>query len=171
MGRCYGLPIFGSNQLIVEERVVVKSEFRALAGTFAGTDEIHASIWSPGGTARADIRGEWEVGGAVLVQRWQDTRPEDVFELINVFMEDPATGEVLLYAYDSLGYPPDPPARGSWDGDHLVLWRSTERGESRVEFSPTPDGFRWSKRYRRSRTDAWQPVIDGEMRRTRAEVP
>lgn len=139
----------------------------ALAGTFVGTDEIHASVWAPAETARVDIDAEWEIGGAVLVQRWQDTRATDLFELVNVFMEDPGTGEVLLYAFDTAGHPPDPPARGAWDAGRLVLRRTTVRGESRLEFSPTPDGFRWSKEYRASETESWQPVIDGELVRVR----
>ena len=135
----------------------------ALAGKFVGTDEIHASVWAPSETARVDIDAEWEIGGAVLVQRWQDTRATDFFELVNVFMEDPATGEVLLYAFDTAGYPPDPPARGSWDSGRLVLRRTSVHGQSLVEFTPTPDGFRWSKQYRTSDTDSWHPVLDGEL--------
>lgn len=134
-----------------------------LAGKFVGTDDIHSSAWGPSETARVDIDAEWEIGGAVLVQRWQDSRSTDVFELVNVFMEDPATGEVLLYAFDTAGYPPDPPARGGWGEGRLVLRRTTERGQSRLEFTPTPGGFRWSKEYRTSDTDPWQPVIDGEL--------
>jgi hypothetical protein len=148
---------------------VVNAALGALAGTFVGTDEIHASRWSAGGTARVEIAGGWEIDGTLLVQRWRDTRPEDVFELVNVFMEDPATDEVLLYAFDTLGYPPDPPARGAWDGDRLVLRRESERGQSRVEFIPTDGGFRWSKWFRPSAAAPWQPVIDGELRRVEGE--
>ena len=140
----------------------------ALAGVFVGTDEIHASVWAPAETARVDIDAVWEIGESVLVQRWQDTRAADFFELVNVFMEDPATGDVLLYAFDSAGYPPDPPARGAWDGDRLVLRRTSARGQSRLEFTPTENGFRWSKQYRGSDTDSWQPVIDGELVRVAA---
>ena len=138
---------------------------QALAGRFAGTDEIHASAWGPGETARVAMSAEWEIGGRVLVQRWQDSRADDVFELMNVFMADPANGEVLLYVFDTLGYPPDPPARGSWDGDRLQLQRKTERGESQIEFTPTRTGFRWSKRYRPSGSAPWQVIIDGELAR------
>ena len=146
-----------------------RPELDALAGTFRGTDEIHASVWGPGETARVDISAEWEIGGGVLVQRWQDTRAADVFELVNVFMEDPANGDVLLYAFDTLGYPPDPPARGSWEGDRLLLERTTERGQSRFEFVPTQDGFRWSKQYRPSPADPWKPVIDGALDRVESK--
>lgn len=143
--------------------------FDALVGTFAGTDKIHASVWGPAEMAPVDIDAAWEIGGGVLVQRWRDTRAADDFELVNIFMEDPATGEVLLYVFDTFGYPPDPPARGSWNGDRLLLERTTERGQGQSEFTPTQLGFRWSKRYRPSHSGSWQAVIDGELARVARE--
>lgn len=141
----------------------------ALAGTFTGTDQIHASQWADAETAQVEASGEWELGGGLLVQRWRDTRAADTFELVNAFMEDPATGEVLLYAFDSVGYPADPPARGRWEGGSLRLVRQTERGQSRTDFTPTADGFRWRKQYRPSAEHPWVRVVDGEL--VRVEQP
>jgi hypothetical protein len=137
----------------------------ALAGAFTGHDQIHASQWGDAETARAEVEGDWELGGRLLVQRWRDVRAADTFELVNVFMEDPATGETLLYAFDSAGFPPDPPARGVWDGDILTLVRRTERGQARWTFTPTTDGYGWRKEFRVSDDDPWAPVIDGRLTR------
>jgi hypothetical protein len=73
---------------------------------------------------------------------------------------------VLLYAFDSAGYPPEPAARGSWHGDELVLERTTERGSARTTFTATADGYRWSKVFRAPGADEWSPVVAGELRRT-----
>jgi hypothetical protein len=137
----------------------------ALAGAFSGSDRIHASQWGGAETARADVDGRWELGAGLLVQRWRDTRAADTFELVNVFMEDPATGETLLYAFDSAGFPPDPPARGGWDGDTLTLVRRTERGQARWAFTPTTGGFAWRKEFRVCDDDPWSPVVDGALTR------
>ena len=36
---------------------------------------------------------------------------------------------------------------------------------SRTTFAVTPDGFRWSKEFRRSADLEWQPVVSGEFSR------
>jgi hypothetical protein len=135
----------------------------ALAGTFTGVDRIQASEWSEAESVRAEAEATWALAGGLLVQRWRDDREAGTFELLNVFMEDPASGEVLLYAFDSLGYPPDPPARGVWTDGSLVLLRTTERGESRTEFTPFEDGFRWRKLFRPAIDAEWTPVVDGDL--------
>ena len=45
--------------------------------------------------------------------------------------------------FDSIGYPPEVPARGAFDGDTLVLERTTPRGTNRTTF--TLDGERLSQ--------------------------
>lgn len=139
----------------------------ALAGTFTGVDRIQASRWSDAESVRAEAEATWAVTGGLLVQRWRDERAAGEFELLNVFMEDPASGEVLLYAFDSLGYPPDPPARGVWTDGSLVLLRTTERGESRTEFTPFETGFRWRKLFRSTVDAEWTSVVEGELVRDR----
>ncbi len=136
-----------------------------LVGRFAGTDLIHASDWADEETAKVTAAGVIEIDKGLVVQRLRETRMSGSFEVVNVFMRDPASNEVLLYSFDSLGYPPDPPARGSWQGDELVLHRASPRGMSRTTFAATPHGFRWSKQFRRSLDEEWQPVVNGELAR------
>ena len=45
----------------------------------------------------------------------------------------------------------------------LVLGRTTERGSARTTFSPTPDGYRWSKEFRAPGSGEWSPVVEGEL--------
>jgi hypothetical protein len=138
-----------------------------LVGELSGPEEVATTPWAAGGPATGRVRGERGLDGGVLLQHQvQERDGAVVFRTLNVFTTDPATGEVLLYAFDSVGYPPEPAARGTWQGDELVLDRTTERGSARTTFAPTADGYRWSKSFRPPGTDVWSPVVAGELRRT-----
>jgi hypothetical protein len=138
-----------------------------LVGELSGREEVTTSRWAEGGTATARARGERALDGGVLVQHHVHEREgAETFRTLNVFSVDPAAGEVLLYAFDSVGYPPEPAARGTWHGDELVLERTTERGSTRTTFAATADGYRWSKLFRAPGSDAWSPVVTGELHRT-----
>ena len=138
-----------------------------LVGELTGREEVTATPWAAGGPATARARGERALDGGVLVQHHVQERDGTVtVRTLNVFTTDPATGEVLLYAFDSVGYPPEPAARGTWHGDELVLERTTERGSARTTFAATADGYRWSKEFRAPDSDVWSPVVAGELHRT-----
>jgi hypothetical protein len=137
-----------------------------LVGELSGREEVTAGEWAEGGSATARARGELALDGGVLVQHHVHDRDGATFRTLNVFMVDPATGEVLLYAFDSAGYPPEPAARGTWRGEELVLGRTTERGSARTTFSATADGYRWSKEFRAPGADEWSPLVEGELHRT-----
>ena len=89
-----------------------------LAGRFAGTHLTHASDWADEETSKAIAVGATEIDGALVVQRLRDMRMSGPFEVVNVFMRDQESSDVLLYSFDSLGYPPDPPARGRWEATY-----------------------------------------------------
>lgn len=139
-----------------------------LLGRFAGIDELHASPWSSAESATVEMDSTAELGGSLIVMRVTETRSAATFEAINVFMPDPATGEVLLYGFDSVGYAPDPPARGRYADSRIVLNRRTDRGESRTVFAGEPDGLSWSKQFRPSAEAPWQAVVTGTLRRLAA---
>ena len=138
-----------------------------LLGELSGPEEVSSTPWAEGGPAIGRVSGERGLDGGVLVQHQvQERDGAPAFRSLNVFMADPATGEVLLYSFDSVGYPPEPPARGTWNGEELVLERTTERGSARTTFTPTADGYRWSKSFRAPGAGEWAPVVRGELRRT-----
>jgi len=141
----------------------VAEQLSFLIGRHAGTEQVHPSPWGPGGAGSATASAESALDGAVVLHRHSHQRDgAAAFEVLNVFSTDPATGEVLLHAHDSVGFPPDPPARGTWHDGVLVLDRRTPRGSSRTTFEPLPTGYRWRKVYRRDETGPWTPVVDGE---------
>lgn len=138
---------------------------RLLEGRFHGVDRVAASAWSEPETARVTAVGDVELGGALLIQRLTETRAGGTFEAVHAFMVDRESGDVLLYGFDTFGYPPEPAARGRFEGDRLVLLRATERGQSRTVFAPTPAGFDWSKEFRPAADAPWQPVVAGTLTR------
>lgn len=102
-----------------------------LVGALHGPERMHATQWAPAGTAQGRVRGEVDVDG-----------------------------RVLLYPFDSVGHPPEAPAVGSWHGDDLVFERSSPRGSARTTYTPTADGYTWSKQFRSPDDDRWQPMIE-----------
>ncbi|MBO1765513.1 MULTISPECIES: hypothetical protein [unclassified Allobranchiibius] len=132
-----------------------------LVGRYDGAETMHASAWAPAGTATSTISGEVELDGSIIVQRYTQYRDgAESFASLGVWMTDPATGEYLYYAYDSAGFPADPPARGTWREGELVLDRDTPRGSSRLVICRVGDGWSWSKTYRVPGASEWQPVQD-----------
>lgn len=136
-----------------------------LVGSLRGPERMHATTWAPAGTALGQVRGELAVDGRVLVQhQLQEQAGEAVFRAVNVFMAD-ATGRVLLYPFDSVGHPPETAAVGAWHGGDLVFERTSPRGSARTTYTPTADGYTWTKQFRPPGEDGWQPMIEGRLTR------
>ncbi|SER06888.1 hypothetical protein [Microlunatus flavus] len=132
-----------------------------LLGSFTGVERMHPSVWASGGTAASTVKAVPEVGGELVVQRYTQWRDAAVsFELVVVWMVDPATDEVLYYGFDTAGFPADPPARGTWQPSGLVLERTTTRGSSRLTVRPTSTGWTWSRDFRRPDGQTWESVLD-----------
>jgi hypothetical protein len=156
--------MIGTDQGVVVDGSPLADQLAFLVGSLHGPEQMHATQWAPAGTAHGRVRGELDVDGLVLVQHQVQERAGDaVFRAVNVFMADPA-GRVLLYPFDSVGHPPEVPAVGSWDGGDLVFERSTPRGSARTTYTPTADGYTWSKQFRPP-DGPWQPMIDGRLTR------
>jgi hypothetical protein len=150
----------------MKEPSPIGSRLGFLTGRFAGRDRVHETVWAPGGDASARAEGSPGADGRVLVRRHTDERDGQVtFEALDVLMVDPVSGALLLYGFDSVGYPPDPPARGDWHGEVLVLERRTARGSSRTTYAPTADGYRWRKEFQAPGTEGWATVVEGELHR------
>jgi hypothetical protein len=105
------------------------------AGTWSGKEELSDSPWGPGGPALGRCEMREAVDGMALLQDYAEEKAgQTVFRGHGVFTIDPANGDVLWWWFDSMGFPPDPPARGRWNGDRLLFEKKTPRGEARYEF-------------------------------------
>jgi hypothetical protein len=149
---------------LVDTKEFSVSELAFLVGRYTGSEQVHPSPWTEEYHADAAVTGRFEVAGSIVVQHQVQQRDGvTTFEAVNVFQVDPGTGETLLYSFDSLGYPPDPPARGRWHGPSLVLQRVTARGSSRTSYTPGPDGYTWTKTFRTPGAEEWSPMITGHL--------
>ena len=132
-----------------------------LIGRYVGAESMYASTWAPAGRATSTITGAAELGGSLVVQRYTQYRDDTMsFASVGVWMTDPATGEFLYYAFDSAGFPAEPPARGGWQNGDVVLERTTARGSSRLVVRSTADGWSWSKAFRAPGARDWSPMQD-----------
>jgi hypothetical protein len=116
------------------ELTALHERLATLEGAWEGTEELAPSPWSPGGTARARMSFGVAAGGFALVQ---DYRSDTGMTAHGVFSVSDDT--VLWHLFDSIGYPPEVPARGGFDGDTLVLERTSPRGTNRTTFTLAGD--------------------------------
>jgi len=141
-----------------------------LLGRFTGVDHIDPSYSAGELTVPTSSAATSELAGQAVVQRFIERRTTAPFEVLNIFMRDRDSGDVLLYSFDSLGYCPDPPARGTPRDGEIVLHRTSPRGMSRTTFASTETGLRWSKEFRLNSDGPWEPVVTGELRRDSTDV-
>lgn len=143
-----------------------RAQFDALVGQWTGTETIHPSPWGPGGPAT----GKWQIrrdgSGLHLILDYAEQRADGKsFDAHSVMAIDPESGDWLLFLFDSFGFPPLQPARGRWDGERLVLEKTTPRGVGQTIFEITTDGFAYSVASRSHDAMAFTAVMDGAYRK------
>ena len=116
-----------------------------LAGRWAGDEVLAPSPWGPGGPAHGATTLRVDLDGMALVQEYEETKDgQPVFHGHGVFVIDPHGSDVLWWWFDSMGFPPDGPARGRWDGDVLLFEKSTPMGDSRYRYEFFGDRYTFS---------------------------
>ena len=135
-------------------------------GRWRGEEMLSASPFGPGGPASAQSDLREAVDGMALLHDYVETRADGgTFRAHGVFMIDPANGDVLWWGFDSMGFPPDAPARGRWDGDRLRLEKQTPRGEARHEFTLGADRYELVIRTRLAGQQEFTTFLEGRYRR------
>jgi len=104
-------------------------------GRWRGSAELAASPSGPARTVEAEVVFTKTAGGHAVVQSYRHLEADGShFEGHGVFTVDPDHGDTLWYYVDSIGKPPEAPARGHWHGGTLTLERHSQRGTSRHSF-------------------------------------
>ena len=103
-------------------------------GSWEGTEQLAPSPWSPGGTAQAVLSFGVAAGGFAVVQDYRSSAGLTGHGVFSV-----SGDEVLWHWFDSIGYPVEVPARGGFEGDLLVLERTSPRGTNRTTFALAAD--------------------------------
>ena len=143
-----------------------RAQFDSLIGQWTGMETIHPSAWGPGGPATGDWQIRRDGSGLHLILDYAEERADGkTFEAHSIIAIDPETGDWLLFLFDSFGFPPLQPARGRWDGNRLVLEKTTPRGVGQTIFDITADGFSYRVASRTHDATVFTPVMDGVYRR------
>lgn len=139
----------------------------AFAGAWEGEEYVAASAWTSEGKAIAELSSETLFGGFFLEQRYRQTRDGAVsFEARNVFGFDASDQAYKLYQFDSAGFAPPSPASGEWNGDELMLIKTSPRGRQRTAFTfENEDCYRMGVSFSPAGSDTWQEVVSGIYRR------
>ncbi|MGO6710985.1 DUF1579 family protein [Rhizobium leguminosarum] len=139
----------------------------AFAGVWEGDERVAASAWTSEGKASAEFSGEALFGGFFLEQRYRQTREGAVsFEARNVFGFDASDKTYKLYQFDTAGFAPPVPASGEWNGNELVLMKTSPRGSQRTVFTfENEDCYRMGVSFSPAGSDTWQEVVSGVYRR------
>ncbi|RTL92902.1 MAG: DUF1579 domain-containing protein [Hyphomicrobiales bacterium] len=140
---------------------------QALVGAWRGEEEVAATQWTDAGTATSEVLAEAQFGGLFVVQRYRQRRDGTVsFGSHNVFGFDQQNKVVTMHQFDSMGFVPMSPATGAWNGNELVLERSSPRGAARVTYGfDGAESYRMKLQFNPAGSDAWQDMVSGVYRR------
>jgi hypothetical protein len=104
----------------------------ALTGDWEGTETMAESPWGPAGTAIGKLHIRSDLNGFFVLQDYiQEKERKVTFSGHGIFGYDLEAGNYTWYWVDSMGFVPDAPARGKFEGDTLKLEKSTPRGSAR----------------------------------------
>lgn len=137
------------------------------AGRWTGAEVLAPSPWGPGGAAHGTTILRVELDGMALVQEYVERKDgATVFQGHGIFMIDPQGSDVLWWWFDSMGFPPDGPSRGRWDGDVLLLEKATPMGEGRYRYEFLGDRYTFSMANRFPGQSEFTEMMRGDYART-----
>ncbi|TCO43395.1 uncharacterized protein DUF1579 [Dokdonella fugitiva] len=137
-------------------------------GAWSGEERLSPSPWGPGGCASGRFEFRVGVDGMALLQDYEEEKDGRVaFRGHGVFIVDPLTQGIAWWWFDSLGFAPEPPARGRWDGDILRMEKHTPRGAARYTFALGDDAFVFRIENRFAGQDDYVEFMRGDYRRLR----
>lgn len=111
------------------------ARLQAFVGEWEGPEQLEPSPWGPGGSALGRMSFRADLDGFAVIQEYIELKDSRItFRGHGVFTVDPASKETLWYWFDSMGFPPEGPARGTFEDNRLTLTRETPRGASRYVF-------------------------------------
>jgi hypothetical protein len=117
----------------------------AFVGEWEGEETVAPSPWGPGGAAFGRMSFRADLDGFAIIQDYIEQKDSRItFRGHGVLTVDPETQEILWYWFDSIGFPPDAPARGHFEGDMLTLNRVSPRGASRYVYRITSNACEFS---------------------------
>jgi hypothetical protein len=112
----------------------------AFVGEWVGEEQLSPSPWGPGGPAVGRSVCRLALDGFHVLQDYVEEKDgKTTFKGHGVFGYDTETREFCWYWFDSMGFVPDGPARGKWEGDTMTLIKVTPRGHGRYVYRWTDE--------------------------------
>ncbi|MET4590219.1 DUF1579 family protein [Arthrobacter sp. 754] len=144
----------------------VHAVLEGFLGHWRGTTRLAASAWGPERTALAEVSYTRAAGGYAVLQSYRHTEADGThFEGHGVFTVDPDRDDVLWYHVDSLGQPPEAPARCTWQDGVLRVERHSDRGTARHTFRVDDGVLTHTAELRLGPTSDFAPFMTSECRR------
>lgn len=104
----------------------------AFLGHWNGTTRWEATAWGPARSTEAEVVFARAAAGLAVTMTYRHTEADGSrTDGVGVFTMDPDHPDTLWYHVNSLGRPPEAPARASWEGGTLTVERRSERGTAR----------------------------------------
>ena len=117
---------------VTEASQTLRRSLARLQGHWTGTGVLHPNPWGPSGPTTGTWTFRLDACGHHLLHDLAEVREAGgTFAGHGVMCVDPAAGGIVWFWFDSYGQPPLEPARGTWDGDLLVLRKHTPHGHGR----------------------------------------
>jgi hypothetical protein len=104
-------------------------------GRWTGTTHWEATVWGPAHSAESEIVFSLAAAGLAVTHSYRHTDADGTrSEGHGVFTTDPDHPEILWYHVNSMGLPPEAPARAGWHDGTLTVERRSDRGIARHTF-------------------------------------
>lgn len=130
----------------------------AFVGDWEGEEALAASPWAPAGTAVGRLTLRPGLGDAALVLDYAEERDGTVALTGHGVLR---CADLAWWWFDSLGAAPQQPGQGRWDGDALVLERTTPRGTNRTTLRRDGDRLEQRIAVRLAGEDAFAELVVG----------
>ncbi|KRA70488.1 hypothetical protein ASD89_14130 [Caulobacter sp. Root656] len=120
---------------MMESLVEARSRLRRLVGIWDGAGQVHPNPFGPDGPTSGRWTFRMDPDAISLIGDYAEERAGGSrFHGHGVLTIDPERLDVIWFWFDTYGFPPTAPARGGWEGDQLILEKTTPRGVGRTLF-------------------------------------
>jgi len=144
-----------------------RDRLRCLVGTWTGAGRVHPNPFGPDGPTSGRWQFKMDADGLHLIGDYAEERAGGHrFNGHGVLAIDPESLDAIWFWFDTYGFPPLMPARGGWDGDRLVLEKTTPRGVGRTIFSVSGQTLHHEVAARMAGEEAFRAVASMELVRT-----
>jgi hypothetical protein len=146
---------------------------RKLVGHWRGRETIQPSRWGAGGPAQAQVACREALDGKAFVQDYEAERDGKTWlQAHAIFVRHAEAADYSLFWFDSLGFIPREPAKGTWDGHALTFVRTSPRGQSRHTYTfPDDDTYEMKLESSFDGGATYVLVMEGVYTRIRDEQP